>query len=113
MAVKPVDFQVMIPRTMEAAKASNDDTQKNLALQHHRVTTAQHKALDSLKQVYSRPQAQDVRIMEKQKDNRQNNSKKKKNQHNTDENEGNLQIEGNGKKRLNNEARASTIDIKI
>lgn len=108
LAIKPVDFQVMIPRTMEASRVINDETQRNQAMQYQQAANVQHRAEDSLKHVYARPQAQDARINEKQKDSRQNGgNKKKKNGRNVEENE------SAGKNRLNNGIRTSTIDIKI
>lgn len=106
MSIKPVDFQVMIPRTMEAAKISNDEAQRNMASMQQQTSATKHKAEDSLKQVYSREQAQNARIKEKQKDNRQNSSKRK--------NDGNHSSEiDESKSTLNNDIKTSTIDIKI
>ncbi len=107
MSIKPVDFQVMLPRTMEVAKLSNDEVHRNLTAQQQQVTATQHKAEDSLKQVYSRAQAQDVRISEKQKENRRNGRKK--------EEDGGRSGEKDEKSRsgLEKEMITSTIDIKI
>ncbi len=107
MPIKPIDFQVMIPRTLEAAKANNDVAQKNQLLHQQQATATQQKADDSLKQVYSRSQAEHARIVEKQKEDRKNDKKKKKDSQNPEEKE------GSEKNRLNNEIRTSTIDIKI
>ncbi len=107
MPIKPVDFQVMIPRTLDAAKVSNDLAQKNHLLQQQQAAATQHKAEDSLRQVYSRSQAEHAHITEKQRENRRNDrEKKKKGQtgQESDENENN---------RLNKEYKTSTIDIKI
>lgn len=107
MSIKPVDFQVMLPRTMEAAKVSNDMTQRHITAQQQQVSATLHKAEDSLKQVYSRMEAQDVRIAEKQKENRQKDGKKKKDGSHSGES-GN-----NGNSSLNNDIKTSTIDIKV
>ena len=107
MSIKPVDFQVMIPRTLEAAKVSHDEIQKNLANQQQQTSATQHKAENSLKQVNARAQADHVYITEKQKENRKNSKKDKK--------EGNKSIEmkGNDHSKLKHEMANSTIDIKI
>lgn len=107
MSIKPVDFQVMIPRTTEAAKVSNDQTQRNLVNQQQQASATQHRAEDSLKQVYSRTQAQNARITEKQKENSKNDGKRKKEGNKSDENK------DNGHSRLKHEIGTSTIDIKI
>lgn len=107
MSIKPVDFQVMLPRTMEAAKLSNDETQRNLTAQQQQASATQHRAEDSLKQVYSRAHAHDVRISEKQKENRRNDKKKGKDGSHFDESE------ENSRSRFNKEIKTSTIDLKV
>ena len=107
MSIKPVDFQVMIPRTMDAAKISNDENQRNISAKQQQILATQHKAEDSLKQVYSRAQAQNPHITEKQKENRQNSKKKRKEGYHSDKS-----AENNGRS-LNNDSITSTIDIKI
>lgn len=78
MAIKPVDFQVVIPRTVEASKINNNETQRSQTLQYQLAAAGQQKTEVSLKQVVSKQQAQDVRIAEKQNNRRQNGEKKKK-----------------------------------
>ena len=107
MSIKPVDFQVMIPRTMEAAKISNDEAQRNLTTQQQQTSSTQRKVEDSLKQVYSRAQAQNARIAQKQKENRKNDGKSKKEGHHSNDSE------ENSRNILSNEIKISTIDIKI
>lgn len=107
MSIKPVDFQVMIPRAMEAAKITSDETQRNMAAQQQQISATQHRAEDSLKQVYSRTNAQNARIAEKQKENRKNDGKGKKSGDEADDNE------EKGSKKLSREIKTSTIDIKI
>lgn len=107
MSIKPVDFQIMIPRAMEAAKISSNETQRNLAAQQQQVLDTQHRAEDSLKQVYSRTQAQNARITEKQKENRKNGEKGRKSGDKAENNE------ENGHNKLDHEIKTSTIDIKI
>lgn len=104
MSIKPVDFQVLIPRTMEASKISNDEAQKNLATQQQQTSSMQHKVDNSLNQVYSRNKTQNARINEKQKDNNKGREQKKKNRGKADSEE---------EKPLNKGIQTSTIDIKI
>ena len=108
MSVKPVDFQVMIPRTIDAAKMRSDELQKNLALTQQQAAAMQDKAEDTLKQVYSRSQTQEARINEKQREERrQQNEKKKKGG-----SEGRAS-DGKDARKPGNAIRTSTIDIKI
>jgi hypothetical protein len=106
MAIKPVDFQVMIPRTMEAAKASNDVNQRNITAQQQQTAATQHRAEGSLKQVYSRAQPQSAHVDEKQKENSKKDGKGKRSG-----------SQPNGREENDhdklNEIITSTIDIKI
>lgn len=106
MAIKPVDFQVMIPRAMEAAKASNDVNHRNITAQQQQAAATQHRAEDSLKQVYSRTQPQSAHVDEKQKESSSKDGKGKKSGRQSNGNEEN----GRDKQ---NEIITSTIDIKI
>jgi hypothetical protein len=108
MSVKPVDFQVMIPRTVDAAKMRSDELAKNLALHQQQAAALKEKAEDNLKQVYSKSQTYEARINERQKEeSRRQNEKKKK-----DDGEEKASDGTNGRKRSGT-IRTSTIDIKI
>ena len=106
MPIKPIDFQIMVPRTMEAAKISNDEAQRNQTMLQQQATATQHKADDTLKTVYSRSKTQEAKITEKQRDDRQNKKKKKdgREYENTEE---------NCKSKPVKEIKTCTIDIKI
>ncbi len=98
---------MMIPRSVDAAKARSDELQKNAALQQQQVLSAQNKAEDTLKQVYSRSKTEEVRIDEKQRENdRQGEGRKKKEEKKED------RKENNGKK-YSGTITANRIDIKI
>jgi len=106
MAIKPVDFQVLIPRAMEAAKASNDVNHKNITAQQQQAAAAQHRAEGSLKQVYSRTQPQSAHVDEKQKENSRKDGKGKRSGSQSNGSEENDHDKPN-------EIITSTIDIKI
>jgi hypothetical protein len=108
MSVKPVDFQVMIPRTMDAAKVRSDELQKSLALQQQQAAAMKDKAEDTLKQVYSKSQAHEVRINDKQREESRQQSEKKKKDGREEK-----ASEGKDGKRPERAIRTSTIDIKI
>ncbi|NTV88861.1 MAG: hypothetical protein HGA22_00625 [Clostridiales bacterium] len=106
MAIKPVDFQVQIPKTTELSKASSHDNQKNLTFQQQQATLTQQLAEGSLSKVYSREKADSSAIRERQ---RENENRKRKNG-------GRLQTSGGSTqddKEANEPPRTSTIDIKI
>ena len=103
MSIKPVDFQVMIPRTMEVSKSSNDEAQKNQTMQQYQAASTQQHAENTLKQVYSQKRAQDARITQRQKE-KGNSGKDQKKKDRNGNNESNA---------TRNNMQTSTIDIKI
>lgn len=107
MSIKPVDFQIMLPKTMEVAKLSNDEIHRNLTAQQQQAEATMHKAEDSLKQVYSRSKAQDARISEKQKESSRKDQKRRE----TGGQSG--KKEENSRNNTEDNVITSTIDIKI
>ncbi|ACL76366.1 hypothetical protein [Ruminiclostridium cellulolyticum] len=81
MSIKPIDFQMVLPKTTEVSKIYNDDVNKNQAIQQQQQTASQTKIDNKLKQVVNRENVQNGRVMEKQeKGNSRQNEKKKKRQ---------------------------------
>ncbi|HEY5583623.1 MAG TPA: hypothetical protein VIK78_03925 [Ruminiclostridium sp.] len=79
MSIKPMDFQVMFPKTSEVAKTYNDETNKNQAINQQQASSNQERIDNNLKQVIARENVQHGSITEKQeKDNTKQNDKKKK-----------------------------------
>ena len=78
MPVKPVDYQVMIPKMSEVSKISNDAQQKSLVLKQQDNVKLQEKIDNSLKQVYEKEDVQHGRIGEKQKKQEKDLSEKNK-----------------------------------
>lgn len=107
MPIKPIDFQVMMPRTLDAAKEVSDAMQRNHGLQQQQASSINRDAEESLKQVYSKSQAESARIMEKQREGQRGEGKKEKDGHDAKEKE---EQDNN---RLKNDVSTSTIDIKI
>jgi len=86
MSIKPMDFQVMFPKTTEVSKTYNDEANKNQAMQQQLASTNREKIDNSMKQVVARENVEHGRVSEKQEkdDSRQNEKKKKqKNTRNT------------------------------
>jgi hypothetical protein len=54
MPIKPIDFQIMIPRTVDASKTQNDEFSKVLSLQKSANNNVQHESEKALKQVQHR-----------------------------------------------------------
>ena len=105
MSIKPVDFQVMIPRTMEVSKSNSDETQKNYTMQQQQAASAQNNAENSLRQVYSQKRAQDARITQRQKDKESSDKDRKKKEKEKNE--------SNDSKAQRKSMQTSTIDIKV
>ena len=103
MPIKPVDFQVMLPKTLEVSKIHQDEVHKNQAIQQQQTAANQLKTEEHLQQVYSQDKAHEGKIREKQeKDQRDPDGKKKKKKGNY----------GTGKE-IKEEEQASTIDIRL
>ena len=91
MSIKPMDFQVLYPKTTEVSKIYNDEANKNQAI-HQQITETNRDRIDhNLKQVVARENVKQGRVHEKQpKDNNKQNDKKKK--HKKEENTSKIDI---------------------
>lgn len=78
MSIKPIDFQVILPKTPEISKIHNDQTQKNISAQQSQASAVQNRAENNVKQVHSRDKSQEALIREKQEKDRQGNKDKDK-----------------------------------
>lgn len=79
MSVKPMDFQVMFPKTSELSKTYNDEANKNQAINQQQASSNRERIDNSLKQVVARENVRHGRVSEKQEnDNTKQNDKKKK-----------------------------------
>ncbi|AEV68536.1 hypothetical protein [Acetivibrio clariflavus] len=102
MAIKPVDFQVQIPKVNEVAKIQSETRHKNELIEQQQSMINRQNAQNSVNLVHARENAQQAKISERQskesKEKKEKGNKKKKNNNN-----------GNSAK----EDRTSVIDIKI
>lgn len=57
MPIKPVDFQIMIPRTVDASKAQNDEFSKLMNIQQSAKENMQHDSERGVRQVQHREKA--------------------------------------------------------
>lgn len=102
MSIKPLDFQVMIPKTSEVSKIHNDEMNKNNTNLQQQATTVSHDAQKNLKQVNSREKAQEGKIRERQERNKKEGS--------SGGGEKELEKKDKGKK---SGQKTSTIDIRL
>lgn len=106
LSIKPVDFQLSIPRTVEATKVRGDDQQKEMAQQQGQVGITKDQAEKSMKQVQKRNQAEEARIREKQEKQGLKDNKRESKDSDNKEND-------NSKKRIVETNKTSTFDVKI
>lgn len=66
MSIKPVDFQISIPRAAEVSKVRSEENAKELTQQQAQAGSIQNKADNTMKQVQKRNQAEEARLREKQ-----------------------------------------------
>ncbi len=106
MSIKPVDFQVMIPKTSEVSKINKDELNKNDAHHQQQASTIQHEADNSLRQVHSQDKAQEGKIRDRQEKNK--NARGEGNRDN-----GNKKEQKNKDKDKNSDKKTGTIDIRL
>ncbi|HEY9059854.1 MAG TPA: hypothetical protein VIO64_05015 [Pseudobacteroides sp.] len=78
MSIKPIDFQVMIPKTSEVSKTVNDNHQKNLSMNQNNAENLQHKAESEVKTVHSKEKASGPQIRDHKEKKNKKESKKYK-----------------------------------
>ena len=103
MPVNPVDMQIIVPKTTEMSKVSSEEQNKNQAMQQQQSMINKNKFEENLKQVYSKKDAQDVKISKEGKNAQEEEQKKKKKK----------KDKKDSKKRADKELRTSTIDVQI
>ncbi|MCX7708898.1 MAG: hypothetical protein N2484_03515 [Clostridia bacterium] len=106
MSIKPVDFQVMLPKTADVSKIHTDEQQKLQALQQQQTSSSQHRVEDHLRQVHAQEKAQEVRIREKEEKNQKNKREEEKKKEKSKANY-------NKDKGLETKEHTSTIDIRL
>lgn len=82
MSIKPMDFQVLYPKTTELSKTYNDEANKNQAVHQQQAETNRDRIDQSLKQVVARENVRHGRVNEKQPRENNKQNEKKKNQKN-------------------------------
>jgi hypothetical protein len=82
MSIKPIHYQLSVPKAMEVAKTRSDEQIKELSQQQNQAAAIQHQAEDSIKHVHKKDEAEEARIREKQE--REEQSEKKHQSNNSD-----------------------------
>lgn len=105
MSIKPIDFQVTVPRTADASKMSSDENQRSVIAHQQAASSVKDKVDKDLRQVEQKNTAQNIEIKEKNREekNRRDNRKGKKG----------MRDEGDSSKNTTGEPRASRIDIRL
>lgn len=83
MSIKPMDFQVMFPKTSELSKVYNDEANKNQAAHQQQAETNRDRIDHNLKQVIARENVSNGRVDERQQKDNTKQDKKKQQQKNT------------------------------
>lgn len=103
MSVKPVDYQIMIPRTNEITKIQSDSQQKEQMTLQQQVASGRQETEVKLSEVHTREKAQKSGIKEKQaKEGNAGNRGGKKNKRGYNMN-----------RELTNDEEESVIDVKL
>lgn len=77
MSLKPMDFQVTVPRTLEVSRINNEEQSRHQSILQQQTSSTREKAEKDLKQVYKQRDSQEVSIREKQEKEKKNNKGKK------------------------------------
>lgn len=110
MSVKPIDYQIAVPRAHEAAKASSEKQQNNIVAQQQSADSVKNKAEADLKQVAKKDTVQQSRIHEKQREEKNSKGNTKEN---TKDRKQSKKPKQNNCINKKNTVRGSRIDIRI
>lgn len=102
MSIKPIDFQVQIPRVNEISKLQSDIKQKHELAEQQQSTVIQRKSQASVNIVHKKEAIEKLKINEKQKGSKEKQEKEKQ------ENKGKY----NSKSEVEEE-QVSVIDIRL
>jgi len=82
MSIKPVDFQLTLPKAAEVSRMQSGEQQKNYLFQQQQNSALKRDAANSLQQVHSQNKLQQAKIREKQEKRRNDEKNKKKSKNN-------------------------------
>lgn len=103
MSIKPLDMQVMLPKTIEVAKLQSENEHKGHIINHQQASSLHQQVETRLRQVRSQDKAQNAKINDRQE--------KEKGKKREGQKESKQEMEKN--KPSISTARTSIIDIKL
>lgn len=106
MSIKPIDYQLSIPRAMEISKTKSDEISKDSSQHQNQAAAIQHQGDNNVKQVQKREKAEEARIKEKEE--KEEKSKEKRESEDSDNKKKNESFQKNEKTE-----KVSTFDVKI
>ncbi|HOP91796.1 MAG TPA: hypothetical protein PLP24_00295 [Acetivibrio thermocellus] len=77
MSIKPIDFQMMIPKTAEISKIQNDQQQKSVVVNEQQTNITRQKFEENVNTVHAKENAEKVRIDSEQKKKKEERGRKK------------------------------------
>lgn len=104
MAIRPVDYQILMPKVNDVAKMQNAEQHKLMSQVQQQADNTQKRTDKDMKSVHKQSEAQKSVIAEKQKDRKKNKK------------QGENEKEENNKEKATNEAKPQTrrtIDIRL
>ncbi len=107
MSIKPVDFQIMIPKASEVSRLNADEHSRNQTLQQQQKYSGQHLAENAVKLVQSQDKAHGAEIKEK----REKKEKEKEGKEEKEENK--KKVIYSKDKKTESETQTSMIDIRV
>ncbi len=78
MSIKPIDYQIALPRTLEASRINNEEQIRNQTMQKSQAILVQNTAQNKLKQVYNHSGVDEVYIKKRQEKKQKEEEEKKK-----------------------------------
>ena len=87
MFIRPVDYQILMPKVNEIAKVQNSEVQKQVVNIAQQVESTDQRTEEDVKTVHSQSEAQKTVITEREKGRNSNSGKQEKNKEEKDQKE--------------------------
>ncbi|NLU51815.1 MAG: hypothetical protein GXX10_02990 [Clostridiaceae bacterium] len=87
MFIRPVDYQILMPKVNEIAKVQNNEMQKQVGNIAQQVESTDQRTEEDVKTVHSQSEAQKTVITEREKGRNSNSGKQEKNKEEKDQKE--------------------------
>ncbi|MDK2798553.1 MAG: hypothetical protein PWP27_123 [Clostridiales bacterium] len=110
MSIKPIDFQIAVPKTSEISKIQNEDNQKYYTNQQHVSSFVQEQANHAMKRVNATDKSYEGKIRDKNKEESKKHSSQKENRKERKEEQEN---DKDKKQNVSKPSKGNIIDIHI